>query len=175
MPDKAAATYTLGMKLSEININTFQFKEEAVLCFIKHENKLLLMHKKRGLGKGKINAPGGRIEKDETALQAAIRETEEEVCLTPENLEQRAQLNFIFTDGYSMKVHVFFADKHSGTMTETEEAIPFWCDIQNIPYKKMWEDDALWLPIVLSGYNLTGNFTFNDDTMLDWELFKSHE
>lgn len=173
MPEKAAPSYTLEMKLSEIDINTYQFKEEAVLCFIKNDNKLLLMHKKRGLGKGKINAPGGRIEKGETPIQAAVRETEEEVCLRPEYLEQRALLNFIFTDGYSMKVHVFFSHNYSGSMAETDEAIPFWCDIQDIPYSEMWEDDVLWLPIVLAGYNLTGNFTFDDDTMLDWELFRS--
>lgn len=159
------------MKLCDIDIKTYPFSEKAVLCFIKENDQLLLMHKKRGLGKGKINAPGGRIENGESAEEAAIRETMEEVCVTAGQLTQKAQLRFIFTDGYSLDVSVFFADSYTGKIEETDEAIPFWCPINKIPYEKMWEDDRLWLPIVLSGYSLQGNFIFDNDKMLDWELF----
>ena len=52
-------------------------QERGVLCFIVKEGRILLIEKKRGLGAGKVNGPGGRIEKGETAEQAAVRETQE--------------------------------------------------------------------------------------------------
>src|ERR1035441_3997329 len=51
--------------------------EYANLCFVMREGQILLIRKKRGLGVGKINGPGGRLEKGETALDSAIRETQE--------------------------------------------------------------------------------------------------
>src|SRR5438094_443021 len=58
-------------------------RERANLCFILKDDRLLLIRKKRGLGAGKINAPGGKIDPGETALESAIRETREEVGVVP--------------------------------------------------------------------------------------------
>jgi 8-oxo-dGTP diphosphatase len=145
-------------------------REEAVLCFIKESDRLLLILKKRGLGAGKINAPGGRIEDGETPVEAAIRETEEEILVRPLNLELRGELSFVFTDGYSLRVYVFLADGFEGTPGATEEADPFWCPLNEIPFDRMWEDDRHWLPKVLSGEHPIGRFIFDGDTMLDMEI-----
>jgi 8-oxo-dGTP diphosphatase len=145
------------------------FSEYAVLSFVfdKKSDKVLLIHKKRGLGKGKINAPGGRIEPDESDFDAAVRETQEEVCITPENVKKAGELNFYFTDGYSLKGFVFVSQEYSGKIEETDEALPFWCKIDEIPYENMWADDKFWLPILLTGKKFAGYFVFNDDKMLD--------
>ena len=47
--------------VEEVDWEYWKFSEDAVLCFIEDQENLLLIHKKTGLGKGKINAPGGRI------------------------------------------------------------------------------------------------------------------
>jgi 8-oxo-dGTP diphosphatase len=140
--------------------------EKAVLCFVRKNNELLLIHKKTGLGKGKINAPGGRIEASESALQAAIRETSEEVGIVPDTLTETGQLFFEFTNGYKLHGTVFFAAAFTGNLIETYEAAPFWCDINSLPYDRMWEDDRHWLPLVLSGKYIKGYFVFDDDVML---------
>ncbi len=44
-------------------------RERATLCFVRRENEVLLIRKKRGLGAGKINGPGGRIEPGETPAE----------------------------------------------------------------------------------------------------------
>ena len=144
----------------------------ATLCFIRKAGKLLLIHKKRGLGKGKINAPGGRQEKGETLEQTAIRETQEEVGLTPMGLAHAGRLDFAFTDGYSLQAHVFTATDAQGTLTETDEATPFWCDENNIPYDEMWSDDRLWLPLLLDGTRFEAQFVFENDQML-WHTLKT--
>jgi 8-oxo-dGTP diphosphatase len=156
--------------VSEIDWENWVPKERAVLCFIHIDNKLMLIHKKTGLGKGKVNAPGGRIKPEETAEQAAIREVQEEIGLTPSNLTYMGELHFIFTDGYSLHGTIFFSDSYTGTPVETIEASPFWCQIDRIPYENMWADDRLWLPIVLSGKKFKGYFIFDGETMLSHKL-----
>ncbi len=144
--------------------------ERAVLCFVLDRDKVMLIHKKTGLGKGKINAPGGRIEKMESAKDAAIRETREETGITPIDPIQQADLSFIFTNGYSLHGSVFFCEAYTGTLKETREADPFWCPVNNIPYKEMWEDDRYWVPKALAGIYVKGFFIFEEDAMLSYKL-----
>jgi 8-oxo-dGTP diphosphatase len=68
--------------------NSWIPRERANLCFILRHGRVLLIRKKRGLGAGKINGPGGKIEAGESALASAIRETQEEVGVTPVGLEE---------------------------------------------------------------------------------------
>jgi 8-oxo-dGTP diphosphatase len=141
-------------------------RERAVLTFIRQQGQILLIHKKRGLGAGKYNAPGGRMEPGETAAAAAVRETREELCVTPTGLRPAGALSFAFIDGYSLHCQVFVADGCTGVATETDEAIPFWCAEEAIPYHQMWADDRLWLPHLLAGRPFRGQFIFDGDQML---------
>jgi 8-oxo-dGTP diphosphatase len=160
---QAGAAYT-------VDWSHWQPVDTAVLTFIRREGQLLLILKKRGLGHGKINAPGGRLEPGETLEQAAVRETQEEVGLTPLGLRTAGRLDFAFTDGYSLKCHVFTADDFDGTLTETEEADPFWCPEADIPYGRMWSDDRLWLPLLLEKRPFCAQFVFDGDLMLWHQL-----
>jgi len=138
----------------------------ASLCFVQREGEVLMIRKKRGLGAGKINGPGGRLEEDETAIRAAIRETEEEVGVTPLNLSHRGELHFQFVDGLALHCAVFLAEGCLGDPIETEEAIPYWMKPADIPYHDMWADDFYWLPGMLEGKSFKGYFHFDDDRML---------
>ena len=152
--------------VEQIDWSRWQPTERATLCFVIRDGQILLIHKKRGLGAGKINGPGGRIEADETAVQGAIRETEEEVGVTPLELTQIGELFFEFLDGYKLHVAVFVAEDCSGTLIETSEAIPFWVEIDQIPYHEMWEDDPYWLPLLLSRNHFKGYFLFDGERLL---------
>lgn len=153
--------------LSDINWSQWTPRERAVLCFIFRPGEVLLILKKRGLGGGKINAPGGRIEPGETPFQAAIRETREEVGLTPHAPRKMGELFFQFTDGYSLHCHVFRAEGADGVLVETDEAVPMWTRLDAVPYDRMWADDAHWLPIVIGGEGFRGRFIFDNEAMLD--------
>ncbi|MEM9057182.1 MAG: NUDIX domain-containing protein, partial [Pseudomonadota bacterium] len=52
-------------------------KDIATLLFVVRGGEVLLIHKKRGLGAGKINGPGGRVEPGETVQECAVREVRE--------------------------------------------------------------------------------------------------
>ncbi len=142
----------------------------ATLCFVVRAGRILLIRKKRGLGAGKVNGPGGKCEPGETTLRCAVREVEEELRVTPLGLVELGELRFQFADGYAIHVHVYRADDCTGEPSETDEAIPLWTDVGAIPYAEMWADDELWLPMLLAGERFSGDFVFDDDVMLDYVL-----
>ncbi|KAJ8609168.1 hypothetical protein CTAYLR_008408 [Chrysophaeum taylorii] len=114
--------------------------------------EVLLGLKKRGLGVGKWNGFGGKVEVGESAYEGAKRELREECGLEAEDLEWRAMLLFTFRDsGKLMRVHVFVADKFKGEPVETDEMRPMWFHKSEIPYADMWADDLYWLPKLLAG------------------------
>ena len=113
---------SMNLHVDAIDWAHWQPTEEANLCFVIRDGQVLLIHKKRGLGAGKINGPGGRLEPGETALQAAVREMQEELGVTPTGLEQVGELHFQFLDGYKLHVAVFVASGCHGKLVETDEA-----------------------------------------------------
>jgi 8-oxo-dGTP diphosphatase len=156
--------------LSDIDWTKWRAVDEATLLFVVQDEQVLLIRKKRGLGAGKINGPGGRIQAGETALGAAVREVEEELGVTPYGIEERGELSFQFVDGYSIHVHVFVASGCHGEAIETEEAVPLWTPLDRIPYDEMWEDDRHWVPLLLEGRRFAGRFVFDGDAMLDFAI-----
>jgi len=157
-------------RIDDIDWSRWIPKDVATLVFVEERERLLLIRKKRGLGAGKINGPGGKLEPGETPEQCAIREVREELCITPTGLSYRGENRFQFVDGYSIHVHVFHAHGYEGVPTETEEAVPLWFDRDQLPYAEMWEDDHLWVPLVLDASLFDGRFLFDDDRMLDHRL-----
>src|ERR1700761_870412 len=99
-----------------VDWNAWEPTDRATLLFIVEveRNRILLIRKKRGLGAGKVNAPGGRLEPGESLAECAIRETQEELCVTPLDPEWRGELHFQFTDGYGLHCAVFTATDHVG-------------------------------------------------------------
>lgn len=145
----------------------------ATLLFIIDEpnQTVLLIRKKRGLGAGKINGPGGKLDPGETSEQCAVRETQEELHVTALDPAKHGELWFQFTDGLGMIVDVFLATKWEGTPAETDEAIPLWTPMDAIPLHEMWADDSFWLERTLKQrHHFIGKFDFDSDTMLTHEL-----
>lgn len=158
------------LSVDHVNWQTWRPEQRATLLFVIREGKILLIHKKLGLGAGKINGPGGRIEPGETAKNAAVREVEEELLVTPLNVREAGDLHFQFADGFSLYGAVFTATDCKGNACETEEAIPLWIPLDAIPYDQMWADDRYWLPLLLQGTRFRGYFTFDSDRMLDYRI-----
>lgn len=161
------AAPTPPRRLDEIDWPSWRAQDLATLLFVIEPDRVLLIRKLRGLGAGKINAPGGRLDDGETPVQAAVREVEEELGITPLDPVELGQLSFQFVDGYSLHGFVFRAHLYRGRPRATDEAIPIWTPLDAIPYGEMWADDRLWLPLLLEGKRFCGRFVFDGDDMLD--------
>lgn len=157
-------------KVSDVDWSTWNPKERATLMFIRQGDRFLMIEKKRGLGAGYFNAAGGRMEPGETPLECAVREIQEELCITPLDPEHAGTVMFQFTDGHSIHGEVFIASKFEGTPTETDEAVPVWFSVDEMPYYNMWADDSIWMPKLIAGEKFHGRFIFEDKIMLDYEL-----
>ena len=163
------------LPLAQFDWSAWRPGVRATLVFIFNGPQVLLIHKKTGLGKGKINAPGGKLEIGETPEACARREVKEEVGLTIHTLERVAELRFLMSDYPDILCHVFFSKSFEGKASETVEAKPFWCEVTNIPYENMWSDDAIWLPKVLAGERVLGLFEFHGERMLRYQVFLRDE
>ncbi len=129
--------------------------------------RVLLGHKKTGLGTGKIVGLGGHVEQGETAARAAAREVGEEAGLLvePAALREVAVVTFLFParPGWDQVASVFCAFDWTGEPAESDEITPQWFGVDELPLSRMWDDARYWLPQVLAGQRLTARFTFASD------------
>ncbi len=151
----------------------------ATLCFIVREglpSYVLLGEKKRGFGIGKLNGIGGKLDPGELPEDGIVREVHEEVGLNlcREALRSAGQITFRFPfmSEFDHFVHVFLATEWEGEPIESPEMLPFWFPVNEIPFERMWQDDAYWLPIVLSGKAIYAEFEFGEDneTVVSWVI-----
>lgn len=140
------------------------------LLLLKSDDQILLAMKKRGFGAGKWNGVGGKIEAGESIESALVRECQEEIGVTPKNWRQVAELDFVqdaeTADPWHMYVHAYITNEWEGEPVESEEMMPKWFDIEDIPYGDMWDDDEFWLPQVLDDKKVYGEFTFDENDKL---------
>ncbi|MCK4724233.1 MAG: NUDIX domain-containing protein [Anaerolineales bacterium] len=142
----------------------------ATICLLVEGNpaqKILLGLKKKGFGKGKIVGFGGKIEPTETVEQAVVRELREETSITvsPEQLKKAGTLTFLFPakPAWDHYVHVYILNSWKGAPLESSEIEPFWFNVHEIPYERMWADGYHWIPRALSGEMLDYTYTYHDE------------
>ncbi|MBW7907675.1 MAG: 8-oxo-dGTP diphosphatase [Kiritimatiellae bacterium] len=164
------ANTTRYSRFDQIDWTAWKPVERATLLFLIQHGNVLLIRKKRGLGAGKINGPGGRLDPGETPEQCAVREVQEELCITPSGVQRAGELLFQFANGHSIHGYVFTANAFTGQPTSTDEADPIWTPLDQIPFDEMWADDHIWIPLMLEGRPFTGRFLFDGDSMLGYDL-----
>lgn len=145
--------------------------KHVTLLFLRRDNQILLAMKKRGFGINKWNGVGGKLDEGETREQAAVRECQEEIDVTPNNIKLVGEIDFTDLPDVHHYCHVYTATQWEGEPAETEEMRPQWFDIDKIPYDSMWPDDELWLPKLLEGKPFTAEIIINpDDTVQKCEI-----
>lgn len=129
---------------------------------------VLLGHKQRGVGDGKVVAPGGKLEPGESARAAVIREIAEEtgLVLSPDTLTEVGTVAYTFPTKpeWSQRSHVFTGDVGAIDPVDSSELHTWWCPVADIPFHRMWQDAAQWVPAVLAGaQGFTLAYSFGSD------------
>jgi 8-oxo-dGTP pyrophosphatase MutT (NUDIX family) len=152
---------------------------DRTLCFPVRGDPIravLLGFKKAGFGAGKYAGFGGKVEAGETITSAAARELEEEAGIRAEKgrLERMAHLTFCFPaePSWSQVVHAFLVTAWDGDPVESVEMESAWFTVDDLPFERMWQDNAHWLPRVLAGERVRAVFHFKGDneTIDHWRI-----
>ena len=130
----------------------------AVTYILRHhagKQEVLLGEKLTGIGRGKIVAPGGKSEGEETPGSSAIREIWEEVGLLvpPDALTPIALISYPFRERpeLSQRSFAFVTREFQGEVRSSSELEARWWPVAEIPFERMWADAKLWLPRALEG------------------------
>lgn len=89
-----------GIKHSSVLLLLFEENEELMVCLIKRPRHMKYHP-------GQIALPGGRIEKGETALETAFRETFEEIGIPKEEIEIVGSLSELYVEVSKFRIHPF--------------------------------------------------------------------
>ena len=143
----------------------------VVVVYLIRDGRVLLGEKRRGLGAGRLVGPGGKREPGETAVDTAVREVAEEVGLRldPVDLEARGTLDYRFPyrPAWSQISDVFVCRRWTGDPVGSDELVPRWIPIDEVPYAAMWDDARYWLPGVLGGGRVDARVDFAADDATD--------
>lgn len=135
-------------------------QQTSLIYVFNPEWQVLLCAKKKSnsgftISLGKRNGAGGKIEWDETLLQSAQRELEEETGIVVDEKEfQLVGINTLYYENKperDQEAHVFVIKEYAGDFHETEELLPQRFDVDKIPYEKMRDDDIHRMPRMFAG------------------------
>lgn len=140
--------------------------KKLTLGYLVKGNRVLLAMKKRGFGEGKWNGVGGKLQVGEIIEQALVRETEEEIGVTPTEFQQMAILDFYYPGkdgGVINRVYIYLVTEWTGKITESEEMKPKWFSKTSLPFQKMWDSDKIWFFKILAGEKIKADFFYDID------------
>ena len=142
----------------------------TTLLFLRRDDRILLAMKKRGFGVGKWNGVGGKVQPNETVLEAAIRECEEEIMVTPNNLRLAGEIHFFDLPDVEHYCYVHTTNDWLGKPQESEEMKPRWFVETDIPYSEMWPDDTIWMPMLLAGTLFKGSVVVENNSVVTCDI-----
>lgn len=148
-----------------------EFSYRDTLCYIFRGEKVLMIEKQSGprpqnfSGDRFLNGPGGKIE-DEPPRECAIRELEEEINVTPENINKIGEVAYYRDEEPERFIHVYRTEEYSGEVSEGDE-IPTWEKIEDLEYSEMWPSDGFWMPEMIAGENFKTEVFYRNGRFMD--------
>ncbi len=124
--------------------------KNTTLIYLEQDQKYLMLHrtkKENDINHDKWIGVGGKMEENESPEDGAIREILEETGLTvlPEDLHYRGLVTFVSVQSEGEYMHLFTAQRFSGTLKECDEGDLCWVPKEKVLTLPTWEGDRLFL------------------------------
>jgi 8-oxo-dGTP diphosphatase len=146
----------------------------ATLCYVRHEEKTLMVHrvkKANDMHQGRWNGLGGKFEPGETPEECAIREIREESGLIAHNPTLKGFLSFPgFSNDEDWYAFVFVVDEFEGELIDSPEGNLQWIDDQDLPNLFLWEGDFIFLPWLDQEKFFSAKFVYRDNKLVSHEV-----
>lgn len=104
---------------------------KAVRTFLIENDKVVAIKYKREMDKDYYDIPGGKIEENETSVQASIREFREETGIEIINPEYKGNVIVEYPNRI-FDFDIYVVNKYKGEPKEFEENYSMWIDIQKL-------------------------------------------
>lgn len=143
----------------------------TTLCYIEQGGSYLMLHrvkKENDLNKDKWIGIGGKFEDKESPEDCVLREAKEETGLTLHSPQYRGLVTFI-SDRYPTEyMHLFWADRFSGTLRECDEGTLEWVPREKVRTLPLWEGDHIFLDLLEANAPFFSlKLTYQGDTLME--------
>lgn len=125
--------------------------KNTTLCYLKRDNKYLLLHrikKENDLNHDKWVGVGGKFLENESPEECLKREVLEETGLTLNNYRYMGLVTFVSDEWEGEYMHLFLGTDWEGTVSECDEGVLEWVDIEKVNTLPIWQGDKIFLDLI---------------------------
>ena len=146
----------------------------GTLCYIKKNNKTLMLHrvkKENDMHKNKWNGLGGKLIPGESPEECVIREIKEESGLNIKTPSLKGIITFPKFDNIEdWLVFVFTANQFSGDLIDSDEGNLKWIDDSDLLNLNMWEGDKIFIPWLSKNKLFSAKFYYSNNNYIKHEV-----
>ena len=146
----------------------------GTLCYIKKNNKTLMLHrvkKENDMHKNKWNGLGGKLIPGESPEECVIREIKEESGLNIKTPSLKGIITFPKFDNIEdWLVFVFTANQFSGDLIDSDEGNLKWIDDSDLLNLNMWEGDRIFIPWLSKNKLFSAKFYYSNNNYVKHEV-----
>lgn len=138
------------------------------LCFIQNTDKILLQKRNKSPFRGYWNPPGGKVENEESPIEACLREVKEETGLTLKDVKFRGIFTVFNGKKNTSAIMVFHSNSFEGELYSSSEGEVDWVTIDQHLYRSDLVPDSFTyiLPYIVEEEGvLTGKLVYNKNRL----------
>ncbi len=127
--------------------------ELTTLCYLERDGKYLMLHrvkKEADINKDKYIGVGGHFAYGESPDECLRREVLEETGLTLRAYRARGIVTFVYGDDVVEYMHLYTADAWEGELSECDEGVLEWVEIDRVCDLPIWEGDKVFFRLLVA-------------------------
>lgn len=146
----------------------------ATLCYIRKENKTLMLYrnkKENDYHEGKWNGLGGKFEPGESPEECAVREVKEECGLTVKSLKLKGLITFpMFDTKEDWYVFLYIIDEFEGELIDSPEGKLEWIENDKLTELNLWDGDKIFIPWLFEDKFFSAKFHYDNGKFVDYTV-----